>query len=151
MIRRPPRSTLFPYTTLFRSHLANALLSQGLADGRLFIFFAVQQEKTAATSAGDLSTDGPAVAGNAVHPVDRAGRYLVGDFLLTFPTFVQQEPEFVQISLLQNLAHLARQLADAVKGFHREILTSPHRQLLLLQNGPRVVRRTGTKQHKPPL
>src|SRR5690348_17758755 len=25
MIRRPPRSTLFPYTTLFRSHLADAL------------------------------------------------------------------------------------------------------------------------------
>src|SRR3712207_8002865 len=24
MIRRPPRSTLFPYTTLFRSHFANA-------------------------------------------------------------------------------------------------------------------------------
>src|SRR5260370_6696953 len=23
MIRRPPRSTLFPYTTLFRSHMAN--------------------------------------------------------------------------------------------------------------------------------
>src|SRR5256885_7091845 len=26
MIRRPPRSTLFPYTTLFRSHLALELL-----------------------------------------------------------------------------------------------------------------------------
>src|SRR5689334_23952231 len=26
MIRRPPRSTLFPYTTLFRSQLAAALL-----------------------------------------------------------------------------------------------------------------------------
>src|SRR3712207_8923302 len=26
MIRRPPRSTLFPYTTLFRSHQAEALL-----------------------------------------------------------------------------------------------------------------------------
>src|SRR2546430_7653978 len=25
MIRRPPRSTLFPYTTLFRSHLAKSL------------------------------------------------------------------------------------------------------------------------------
>src|SRR2546430_12597892 len=25
MIRRPPRSTLFPYTTLFRSHSAGAL------------------------------------------------------------------------------------------------------------------------------
>src|SRR5260370_10898805 len=30
MIRRPPRSTLFPYTTLFRSHAG-----QGLAQGRL--------------------------------------------------------------------------------------------------------------------
>src|SRR2546422_6749298 len=27
MIRRPPRSTLFPYTTLFRSHLPFPLLS----------------------------------------------------------------------------------------------------------------------------
>src|SRR2546429_6848769 len=26
MIRRPPRSTLFPYTTLFRSHLAHSLV-----------------------------------------------------------------------------------------------------------------------------
>src|SRR2546425_12870251 len=25
MIRRPPRSTLFPYTTLFRSHLGDAI------------------------------------------------------------------------------------------------------------------------------
>src|SRR3712207_8158682 len=31
MIRRPPRSTLFPYTTLFRS----AFLAAGIADGRL--------------------------------------------------------------------------------------------------------------------
>src|SRR5258705_6957565 len=34
MIRRPPRSTLFPYTTLFRSPLGaeQALLVQGLGD-----------------------------------------------------------------------------------------------------------------------
>src|SRR2546426_8785452 len=31
MIRRPPRSTLFPYTTLFRSHRARAVQSP---DGR---------------------------------------------------------------------------------------------------------------------
>src|SRR5438445_7034479 len=31
MIRRPPRSTLFPYTTLFRSH---ALLRDELPDGQ---------------------------------------------------------------------------------------------------------------------
>src|SRR5438270_14082941 len=30
MIRRPPRSTLFPYTTLFRSILLQALLKKGL-------------------------------------------------------------------------------------------------------------------------
>src|SRR5690242_21631950 len=29
MIRRPPRSTLFPYTTLFRSSRATQLLPQG--------------------------------------------------------------------------------------------------------------------------
>src|SRR3712207_8209413 len=29
MIRRPPRSTLFPYTTLFRSHLADRRRGQG--------------------------------------------------------------------------------------------------------------------------
>src|SRR5260370_7466789 len=30
MIRRPPRSTLFPYTTLFRSLLAGILFQRGL-------------------------------------------------------------------------------------------------------------------------
>src|SRR3712207_8691028 len=30
MIRRPPRSTLFPYTTLFRSHVLVAQLSEAL-------------------------------------------------------------------------------------------------------------------------
>src|SRR3712207_9414943 len=31
MIRRPPRSTLFPYTTLFRSHRVAYIIDQGLA------------------------------------------------------------------------------------------------------------------------
>src|SRR5256885_10139346 len=36
MIRRPPRSTLFPYTTLFRSHVAEPRhLAEGLARGDL--------------------------------------------------------------------------------------------------------------------
>src|SRR5258708_10962702 len=34
MIRRPPRSTLFPYTTLFRSRLRRGVLARG-AFGRL--------------------------------------------------------------------------------------------------------------------
>src|SRR2546427_1637687 len=31
MIRRPPRSTLFPYTTLFRSHLSSTELTHELS------------------------------------------------------------------------------------------------------------------------
>src|SRR2546426_10600480 len=41
MIRRPPRSTLFPYTTLFRSHLFQPLLYQvataGLSPGDIAV------------------------------------------------------------------------------------------------------------------
>src|SRR2546430_11748448 len=33
MIRRPPRSTLFPYTTLFRSPILHAAVAQCRADG----------------------------------------------------------------------------------------------------------------------
>src|SRR2546429_546352 len=33
MIRRPPRSTLFPYTTLFRSTRTPGLLEAGLQEG----------------------------------------------------------------------------------------------------------------------
>src|SRR3712207_7470094 len=34
MIRRPPRSTLFPYTTLFRSHLRSSAVDPGNPDCR---------------------------------------------------------------------------------------------------------------------
>src|SRR5258708_30535748 len=34
MIRRPPRSTLFPYTTLFRSHPCNSVVPRRGFDGR---------------------------------------------------------------------------------------------------------------------
>src|SRR2546427_5880761 len=32
MIRRPPRSTLFPYTTLFRSHQRGGVVAAGVLD-----------------------------------------------------------------------------------------------------------------------
>src|SRR2546430_13665242 len=35
MIRRPPRSTLFPYTTLFRSHALPRAVARGLEADRL--------------------------------------------------------------------------------------------------------------------
>src|SRR5438477_12723613 len=40
MIRRPPRSTLFPYTTLFRSGIDLALFSAGTAIAREFALIA---------------------------------------------------------------------------------------------------------------
>src|SRR3712207_8255526 len=36
MIRRPPRSTLFPYTTLFRSYLAGGAYVSSTANPRLY-------------------------------------------------------------------------------------------------------------------
>src|SRR6516165_3345510 len=36
MIRRPPRSTLFPYTTLFRSHVYESLHRQSLEEPDVF-------------------------------------------------------------------------------------------------------------------
>src|SRR5258705_3477871 len=41
MIRRPPRSTLFPYTTLFRSHVA---LVKGDVDGAENVLVRVHSE-----------------------------------------------------------------------------------------------------------
>src|SRR5688572_32273046 len=44
MIRRPPRSTLFPYTTLFRSHELRGVAQQrGPQPGRPVHFLAVEQ------------------------------------------------------------------------------------------------------------
>src|SRR3712207_7347435 len=51
MIRRPPRSTLFPYTTLFRSlvHLRKGeslrrYLHPGLDDGQTFVFWGMNYD-----------------------------------------------------------------------------------------------------------
>ena len=45
MIRRPPRSTLFPYTTLFRSA---AILGAGIALGLVALFSAIRQGQVCA-------------------------------------------------------------------------------------------------------
>src|SRR3712207_8319135 len=51
MIRRPPRSTLFPYTTLFRSYSASSLL---LDDYRGKIGRRARGSQPDARAAGDL-------------------------------------------------------------------------------------------------
>src|SRR2546430_4500765 len=41
MIRRPPRSTLFPYTTLFRSLIAGLILAAGKRVTRRYLIYRV--------------------------------------------------------------------------------------------------------------
>src|SRR2546422_7124539 len=43
MIRRPPRSTLFPYTTLFRSHDERAHVAPAVVDRALNIIYPPQR------------------------------------------------------------------------------------------------------------
>src|SRR2546422_6604516 len=50
MIRRPPRSTLFPYTTLFRSELGKADASTGwvVNQGAIYATYAARMPRAAA-------------------------------------------------------------------------------------------------------
>src|SRR2546427_3381195 len=58
MIRRPPRSTLFPYTTLFRSHVNGLLFIDRLAGD-------VRRRALAAIRDRDLSAEsGPTLIGD---------------------------------------------------------------------------------------
>src|SRR5258707_7145720 len=62
MIRRPPRSTLFPYTTLFRSALAAAVYPQ-----------LVKQVRPGAGPVARHAGDADPPAARAAHPHDRRG------------------------------------------------------------------------------
>src|SRR2546425_9076446 len=64
MIRRPPRSTLFPYTTLFRSQGADrhALPVDGVEAA-----YGVAQDDVAVGEAGQALVMPPAVRGEVVH------------------------------------------------------------------------------------
>src|SRR2546429_4799707 len=73
MIRRPPRSTLFPYTTLFRSCACDAFapaMALGMAVGRIGDFLSGEDGLGKPTS---LPWGVQPVAGSdyLVHPADR--------------------------------------------------------------------------------
>src|ERR1035441_9091237 len=53
MIRRPPRSTLFPYTTLFRSHVKKRRFDQDDWALQTFCFRRLQTGNTRARSQAD--------------------------------------------------------------------------------------------------
>src|SRR3712207_7434339 len=57
MIRRPPRSTLFPYTTLFRSGLRDAFLACGAAGllGGVLVLWLVRAEAPSPRGGGETA------------------------------------------------------------------------------------------------
>src|SRR4051812_49736528 len=65
MIRRPPRSTLFPYTTLFRSELCTALVEGGdgsplllgfdLGDGEVTVVGSTKDRKSTRLNSSHMS------------------------------------------------------------------------------------------------
>src|SRR3712207_7290527 len=72
MIRRPPRSTLFPYTTLFRSHVVPvaagaAAEQQGSAGGRRRVPRALQQHQRRRLADGDAVADRKSTRLNSSH------------------------------------------------------------------------------------
>src|SRR3712207_7076344 len=62
MIRRPPRSTLFPYTTLFRSGVDNVVVDQArpVVDG---VFLRARTAVTRAVPGIELAEDGQRTVG----------------------------------------------------------------------------------------
>src|SRR5216684_6019005 len=96
MIRRPPRSTLFPYTTLFRSRLATevpSMANNGTSpDGRNYTF----QLRTDVTfhdqtpmTARDVSSSIQRLL--AIHPADGPSRILEGLMTNLISTFANAD------------------------------------------------------------
>src|SRR5258708_27688615 len=80
MIRRPPRSTLFPYTTLFRSvsvecerHFLDAFAPERGTNRRMALTFAIEKKKSAPTCAMrrfvPRSRDRKSTRLNSNHPI----------------------------------------------------------------------------------
>src|SRR3712207_8624167 len=68
MIRRPPRSTLFPYTTLFRSHSGVAIAGAAGPAVEMVKLFQLQLEHYEKVEGAALSLDGKA---NQLGQIDR--------------------------------------------------------------------------------
>src|SRR2546427_8457190 len=91
MIRRPPRSTLFPYTTLFRSSLAGAVLA--------FLRYNFQPATIFMGDAGSLVI-GSVLAGLVVTSPDRKSTRLNSSHSqISYAVFCLKKKKLEQIEL----------------------------------------------------
>src|SRR3989442_8884974 len=86
MIRRPPRSTLFPYTTLFRS--------------QLFIFFMITDPKTTVSTVRGRMIVAAAVA------VAEAAIRLAGDYHVAALSALYPAPPILALAIVGPVANV---------------------------------------------
>src|SRR3712207_7573227 len=90
MIRRPPRSTLFPYTTLFRSRMVQVCGSIGLA----------VEVDAAVGPLGDVPAHAPAAAYTYLHVVGSGSAFVVGYRRSEEHTYELQSRQYLVCRLL---------------------------------------------------
>lgn len=102
-----------------KGHFLNAFGMKRGADCLLSIRRAVEKQKSASTSAGNLPSHGAAVAGHLVEMVNPGIGNLPGNALLCPPSLVQQRSEKTEIARLKRTEHAVGQgshLVEGVKG-----------------------------------
>src|SRR3712207_8599983 len=97
MIRRPPRSTLFPYTTLFRSLLEPALPNQRLR----------QLECCAGHSFGPVSFAAGQVLGQCTVELDRKSTRLNSSHAnISYAVFCLKKKKKTELQQLHRIYHI---------------------------------------------
>src|SRR3712207_7877689 len=91
MIRRPPRSTLFPYTTLFRSVHQDGLAQERVPDEPLAVVLRVVEHALPRA----VNLDGLDEPGRA-HLLRRARRTRTGDSVLVVPARSEEHTSELQ-------------------------------------------------------
>src|SRR2546430_11384393 len=131
MIRRPPRSTLFPYTTLFRSANDDEVDSQNVDSGKAYVF---GRQGEIWSQRQELSADPPALLDHLGDSVAIDGNIIVA----------RSEEHTSELQSQSNL--VCRPLLEKNK-------TASARRVLPTPPGPgRVNRRTSERRsnaHKP--
>src|SRR5256885_11822451 len=82
MIRRPPRSTLFPYTTLFRSGMKAHELARELGISQKELVNFLQQRRLTRNTAAPLAPGAIEAARSAFRPADRKSTRLNSSHLV---------------------------------------------------------------------